>query len=343
MNTVSKIVFCVVAIVALQMSAFGQSFVGYTISDNNTDDPPFNEQQYYSFNVNTGVGTLIAGLGGQGAPEGTAGDKREYEGLASIGSVLYGISQPLAGTQCNNGNDPLLGLNSHVRIFRVAGTYPLANGVQSAVGPQVGETCADFGEESSAAYNPVDGFIYAIFSDDLIVTPNTPRSRLYRISPTTGLATFIPPTTGPNLTGVTETISTAGDDFPYVDGLAVTPNGFIYGIDLRFSNAAVQDPDNTAGAFDNGGLYRLFATGPNAGRAQFIKNLTRTDLNRDSGGANVGFTIYVLAENGFVYNTDTLPAGTVNGPVTVTLPGCLGNGSFCGDLEGFDIPQPAVR
>lgn len=342
MKTVSKVLVCLVAVFALQMSAFGQSFVGYTIADNNTDDPPFNEQQYYSFNVQTGAGTLIAGLGGQGAPEGTGGDKREYEGIASIGSVLYGVSQPLAGTLCNNGNDPLLGLNSHVRIFRVAGTYPLVNGVPSAIGPQVGETCADFGEESSAAYSPVDGFIYAVFSDDLLPA-TAPRSRLYRISPTSGLATFIPPTTGPNLTGMTEAVSTLGDDFPYVDGLAITPNGFIWGIDLRFSNAAVQDPDNTAGAFDNGGLYRIFSTGPNAGRAQFIKNLTRTDLNRDSGGANVGFQVYFLAENGFVYNTDTTATGVVNGPVTLTLPGCLGNGTFCGDLEGFDIPQPAVR
>jgi hypothetical protein len=338
MKNIGKIFMVLVAIFAMQMATIAQSTIGYTIADNNTDDPPFNEQQYYSFDVNTGVGTLIAGLGGQGAPEGTAGLKREYEGLASIGSILYGVSQPLAGTVCNNGNDPILGLNSDVRIFRVNGTYPLANGVQNAIGPQIGESCADFGEESSAAYDPVGGFIWAVFSDDLLPA-TAPRSRLYRISPTTGLATQIGPAAG--MTEVNAALP--GDDFPYVDGLAILPNGQAYGSDARFTNNPVQDPNNTTGAFDNGGLYRIFLTGVNAGRATWVKYLFRSDLNRDTGAANIGPTIYILAENGFVYNTLSDAVSPTNGPVTITLPGCLGNGTFCGDLEGFDIPQPGVR
>ena len=337
MRNLTKTLACIVAIFVLQVVAFGQSTIGYTISDNNTDDPPFNEQQFYSFDVNTGVGTLITGLGGQGAPEGTGGIKREYEGLASIGSILYGVSQPLAGTLCNNGNDPILGLNSDVRMFRINATYPLANGVSSAIGPQVGETCADFGEESSAAYNPIDGFIYAVFSDDLLPA-TAPRSRLYRISPTTGLATQLGPAAG-----MTEVISTAGDDFPYMDGLAILPNGQAFGVDARFTNNPTQDPDNVAGAFDNGGLYRVFLSGPNAGRAQFIKFLFRSDFNRDTGAANIGLTVYILIEDGRIFNTLTDAASTINGPVNLNLPGCLGNGTFCGDLEGFDIPQPGVR
>lgn len=341
MTNLSKALVCLIAIFSLQVTTLAQSTIGYTIADNNTDDPPFNEQQYYSFDVNTGAGTLITGLGGQGAPEGTAGLKREYEGFASIGSLLYGVSQPLAGTICNNGNDPILGLNSDVRIFRVNGTYPLANGVQNAVGPQVGETCADFGEESSAAYDAIGGFIYAVFSDDLL-SAGAVRSRLYRISPTTGLATLIVSAASP--TGIDE-INPAlpGDNFPYVDGLAILPNGQAFGTDARFTNNPVQDGNDVTGAFDNGGLYRIFLTGPNQGRATWVKYLFRTDLNRDTGAANIGLRVYVLAEQGALYNTLTDAVSPVSGPVTLTLPGCLGNGSFCGDLEGFDIPQPGLR
>lgn len=338
MKNVTKIFVCLLAIFSLQIAALAQSSIGYTISDNNTDDPPFNEQQLYSFDVNTGVGTLITGLGGQGMPEGTGGLKREFEGMASIGSVLYGVSQPLAGTFCNNNNDPILGLNSELRTFRIAGTYPLANGVQNAIGPQVGETCADFGEESSAAYDPVGGFIWAVFSDDLLPA-TAPRSRLYRISPTTGLATQVGPAAG--MTEVSAALP--GDDFPYVDGLAILPNGQAFGTDLRFTNNPVQDPDNTNGVRDNGGLYRIFLTGANAGRATWVKYLFRTDLNRDSGAGNIGLTLYVLAENGFIYNTLTDAVSPTNGPVALSLPGCLGQGSFCGELEGLDIPQPGVR
>ncbi len=338
MKNFSKLLVCLVAIFALQIATFAQSTTGYTIADNNTDDPPFNEQQLYSFDINTGVGTLVTGLGGQGAPEGTGGLKREYEGIASIGSVLIGVSQPLAGTVCNNNNDPILGLNSDMRIFRVNGTYPLVNGVASAIGPQIGETCADFGEESSAAYNPVDGNIWAVFSDDLLPA-NAPRSRLYRISPTTGLATQVGPAAG--MTEVNAALP--GDDFPYMDGLAILPNGNAFGTDARFTNNPVQDPDNAAGAFDNGGLYRVFLTGANAGRATWVKYIFRSDLNRDTGAANIGLRVYVLAEDGRVFNTLTDATSPIAGPVTLNLPGCLGNGTFCGDLEGFDIPQPGVR
>lgn len=338
MKNVTKFFLCLVALASLQIATMGQSSIGYTIADNNSDDPPFNEQQLYSFDVNTGVGTLITGLGGQGAPEGTGGLKREYEGMASIGSKLYGVSQPLAGTFCNNNNDPILGLNSELREFRVAGTYPLVNGVQNAIGPQIGETCADFGEEDGAAYDPVGGFIWAVFSDDLLPA-TAPRSRLYRISPTTGLATQIGPAAG--MSEVNPALP--GDDFPYIDGLAILPNGNAFGVDLRFTNNPVQDPDNTNGVRDNNGLYRIFLSGANAGRATFIKYLNRTDINRDAGAANIGLTVYILAEDGRVFNTLTDAVSPTNGPVTLNLPGCLGNGTFCGDLEGFDIPQPGVR
>lgn len=337
MKNFLMVLLCMVAIISLQMVASAQSVTGYSISDNNRDDPPFPEQQLFSFNILTGQGTLIAGLGGSGNYP-NAGLNREYEGLASIGSVLYGVSQPLAGFTCNTGQDPLTGLNSDLRTFRAAaGTvFPLPNGVQNVIGPQIGETCADFGEESSAAYNPVDGFIYGVFSDDLLPA-NAPRSRLYRISPTTGLATQIGPAAG-----ITEVDPTQpGDDFPYIDGLAILPNGNAYGSEARFTNNPVQSPDPAVP--DNGGIYRIFLAGANVGRATFIKYLSASDLNRDTGAANSGNTIYVLIEDARLFNTTADPTSVVNGPLALTTPGCILQAGVCRDLEGFDIPQPAVR
>lgn len=331
------------AITSLQLIALGQSPVGYTISDNDRKELPWNEQQCYSFDLNTGQGALIVGLGGQGQAPGAGGIKREYAGLASIGSTLFGVSAHFgAGTPCNGfASDPIAGLSADVRLFRTTGAYPLANGIQSAVGPQIGQTCIEFGLNAGAAYNPLDGYIYALFSDDLL-SSLVPRTQLYRISPTTGLATLVTSAGAPN--GVTLLgTGPVNSEFPFLDGLAILPSGGAYAVDGEFSNGFPQDPDNTNGAFDNGGLYRIFVTGPNAGRAQFVKHLFRRDRNRDTGVANLNNVIYILLENGELYNTSDNPTGTVSGPVLLNLPDCLGQGSFCGSLRGFDISQPGLR
>jgi len=54
-------------------------------------------------------------------------------------------------------------------------------------------------EKAAAAYNPTDGFVYAIASDDMLPT-SAPRSRIYRVSPTNGLATQIGDPLGITLT-----------------------------------------------------------------------------------------------------------------------------------------------
>lgn len=329
------------AIMSLQLIARAQSAIGYTISENDRANPPWNEQQYYSFDVNSGQGGLITGLGGQGQAPGLGGIKREYAGLASIGSTLFGVSAHF-GAGCNGfSNDPVTGLSADVRLFRTSGVYPLANGIQSAAGPQIGQTCIEFGLNAGAAYNPLDGYIYALFSDATLPSL-APRTLLYRISPTTGLVTQVTSAGAPN--GVTRLGSSPPwDQFPYVDGLAILPSGSAYATDAKLNFSGTQDPDNTNGAFDNGGLYRIFLTGPNAGGAQFIKHLFRTDRNRDTGAANLNNEIYILLENGELYHTSADPSGTVSGPVLLNLPDCLGQGSFCGYLRGFDIPQPGLR
>lgn len=333
----SLALLCAIAILALPFAASAQ--IGYSITDNNRDVTSL-DQQYYQFDLATGQGTLISNLVVNGQQI-----RREYEGLGSAGGVLFGMTE--FDTQlCNSGSDPITGLSADVRIFRANGTYPLANGVQSAIGPQIGEMCIPAGfTEGSGAYNPLDGFLYYIASDDLL-PDSAPRSKLYRVSPTTGLATQIGAAGG-----ITLTTGSGGDQNPYFDGMAILPDGRVFASEARFTNAAVQSADPLVN--DNAGLYRVFLSGPNTGRATFVKHLLNADVNRDTGLANNGLVLYLLLEDGRVYTTDSSPAGAVitpsfsaGNPVgsnTLSTPGCLRPiafpTQFCGDLEGFDIPN----
>lgn len=340
MKNLFKVLFCIVAIVSMQSIVSAQ--IAYSITDNNRDATNL-QQQYYQFDLSTGQGTLISDLTINGQTI-----RREYEGLAGIGSTLYGIAE-FDTELCNTGSDPITGLAADLRIFRANGTYPLPNGVRSAIGPQIGELCTPAGfTEAAAAYNPIDGFIYGIAADDTLPA-SAPRSRIYRISPTTGLSTQIG--SGPTANGIILTAGSGGDENPYFDGLAILPDGRAYGSEARFTNNPTQSTDPNVA--DNGGLYRIFLTGPNAGRATFTKYLFATDVNRDTGLANLGNTIYVLLEDARIWTT-TADAGVATpavpavfsasgGTNTLITPGCLRPisfpGQFCGDFEGFDIPN----
>ncbi len=339
MKLISRISLCIAILISLQSFALGQ--LAYSITDNNRDVTNL-QQQYYQFDLATGQGTLISDLTLNGQTI-----RREYEGFASIGGVLYGVAE-FDVELCNTGSDPITGLSADLRIFRGPNTYPLANGIAGPIGPQVGELCFPAGfTESAAAYNPIDGFIYAIASDDLLPA-SAPRSRIFRVSPTNGLATQVG--TG---TGITLTAGSGGDENPYFDGLAILPDGRAYGSEARFNNNPTQSTDPAVA--DNAGLYRIFLTGPNAGRATFTKYLLATDVNRDTGLANLGFTLYLLLEDGRVYTTTAeapvnavavpavFPLGNPAGSNTLSTPGCLRPiafpGQFCGDFEAFDIPN----
>ncbi|MDQ3130165.1 MAG: hypothetical protein M3Q99_05320, partial [Acidobacteriota bacterium] len=111
--------------------------IGYSISDNNRDSTNL-QQQYYQFDLSTGQGTLISNLTLNGQTI-----RREYEGLAGIGSTLFGVAE-FDTELCNTGSDPITGLAADLRVFRHGGTspnppYPQANGIQNAIGPQIGE------------------------------------------------------------------------------------------------------------------------------------------------------------------------------------------------------------
>jgi hypothetical protein len=338
MKNLLKAFLCIVAIVSVPPFASAQ--IAYSITDNNRDVTNL-QQQYYQFDLSTGQGTLISSLTLNGQTI-----RREYEGLASVGSVLYGVAE-FDTELCNTGSDPITGLAADLRIFRVPGNYPLPNGVANAIGPQIGELCFPAGfTESAAAYNPVDGFIYAIASDDTLPT-TAPRSRIFRVSPTTGLATQIG-----DAAGITLTAGSGGDQNPYFDGLAILPDGRAFATEARFTNNPTQSSDPNVA--DNGGLYRIFLTGPNAGRATFVKYLFPTDVNRDTGAASTpNGVIYVLLEDARVWSTTAdpgtpvtplvFPNGNPAGSNTLSTPGCLRPTPFCGDFEGFDIPTPALR
>jgi len=314
MKKIAKLFLCIVAIISMQSIVSAQ--IGYSITDNNRDTTGL-EQQYYSFDLATGQGTLISSLGNPA----TTGLRREYEGLASSGSILLGLAE-FDTALCNTGSDPITGLSADIRVFR-------ANGV----GPQIGETCIDFGGESALGYNVQDGFLYGIASDDLLPA-SAPRSRLYRISPTTGLATQVGPAAG--ITLVTGSPA-GGEENPYMDGFTILPNGFAYGTENRFGST----PNG-----ERGSLYRVFLSGPNAGRASFVKRTLTIDANRDTGLAHLNNgTLYLLLEDGrvFIGNADDANPFTAASYGTLTTPGCLRPiafpGQFCGDFEGFDIPN----
>lgn len=335
MKNLFKMFLCIAVTASMQTITSAQ--IAYSITDNNRDATGL-QQQYYQFDLATGQGTLISNLTLNGQTI-----RREYEGLAGVGGVMFGVAE-FDTELCNTGSDPITGLSADLRIFRANGTYPLANGIASPIGPQVGELCSPAGfTEAAAGYNAVDGFIYAIASDDTLPA-TAPRSRVYRVSPTTGLSTQIGAAAG-----ITLTTGSGGDENPYFDGFAILPDGRAFGTEARFTNNPTQSGDPTVA--DNGGLYRIFLTGPNAGRATFVKYLLPTDVNRDTGLANNGNLIYLLLEDARVWTTTAEPATPVvpsvfsaaGGTNTLVTPGCLRPisfpGQFCGDFEGFDIPN----
>ncbi len=398
MRSMRTTCIAILVMVSLQVTAIAQSTTGYSIVDNNQDNTQ-RPQQLYSINVVNGttnyMGDLVIDRNGDGVIDPIAQPNeriiREYEGLASIDGVLYGIAEfaglDLVGVDCNSGVDPISGLSSDLRTFRsgpiqtppsAATPFPApiplvagnANGISSVVGPQIGQTCinsSDGGTEAALGYNQIDGFLYSISSEDTRtpagqLPPFPVRSNLYRISPTTGLATFIAAVENANLTANDPAGHPQfGDPRPYIDGLTILPNGTAFGTEMRFDNRVPQDPDPNAD--DNGGLYQINLS---TGVATFCRFLVPTDLNVDTGLAHRLTQLFLLNERGVIYSSNTVCAGgtaftvgtPMSGPAAGTadsILGCRGGdpalGEFlttpanqaCRDFEGFDIPQPGLR
>lgn len=280
--------------------------------------------------------------------------QREYEGLASIRTTLYAVPEfaPLDGIveRCGTGSDPISGLSVDLRPFRVAGLGPaqtlpsvanrlpapvkqpnttgvttISNGNQgflsSIVGPSIGETCINFGTESGLGYNINDGYFYSVASDDLIPLPNV-RSRIFKINAQTGLAVAGCDVVNPNNPDPNNPNGQpVGDVVPYLDGITITPNGRVYGSEIRFSNDPnAADPDTR----DNGGLYQIDISSLASFNLSNIQNpqgvgvnpvgsgcnavlvsyLLPTDINQDTGLANAvgsNTNLFLLNERGIIY------------------------------------------
>lgn len=392
MKNIARALVCLMVIASLQIAGLAQT-TGYSIVDNNQDATQRN-QQLYRINTSNGetnyIGDLV--IGGQRV-------QREYEGLASIGATLYGISEfgdlTGGGVLCNTGDNPITGLSTDLRTFRVGPqqTVPtpatpspapvaLPSGLNTVVGPQIGETCMAFGSESGMGYNATDGYLYSVSSDDLIANTLV-RTQVNKISPSTGL----------NVASCNVVGAGAGaDPFPYLDGASFV-GANMFGADARFTNNPVQ----TAGVRDNGGLYQIDISslapfsvsnlGPASGpqvvgqnpttnltcSATLVKYLFDTDLNFDTGLATRGATLVILRENGGLFTTNTLPGGAVSPQINLRTTGATsgaGGGAAgqriegcrgaitgvanefepaaptvggCRDFEGLDIPAPALN
>lgn len=377
MKNAIRIFGCMLVLASLQSTIFGQNFA-YSITDNN-QDATLRRQQMYRINVVNGETTYLGDM------VSSTGQRviREYEGIASIGSSVYGIAEFAGltggGVDCNLGDDPITGLSSDLRLLRVgqqqtvpdaANPTPAAivgpNGLNTVLGPQIGETCinaTDAGTEAAMGYNALDGFFYSISSDDLFAATGT-RSRLYRVSPSTGLATFVGNVSNPGFVAGQPT----GDEFPYLDGMTIFPSGAAYATEARFSlDTNPADADTR----DFGAIYTINLTN---GQAGLLKYLFPTDLNVDTGLANRGSNqLFILNERGIVYSTTTaagsaVSAGTAmrttgattgagGGAAGLRIQGCRGaiagaanefeplapTVGACRDFEGFDIPVPAFN
>jgi hypothetical protein len=348
--------FCALAVISQQSIAMAQ--FGYSIVDND-QDATNRPQQFYRINYLTGetkyLGELLVdrnndGVFNESTLPGT-GERvqREYEGLASIGSVLYGVPEFAnlqgVGQLCNTGNDPISGLSVDLRTFRYHGpqqTVPtpanripapvgLSSGLTGVVGPQIGETCISFGTESALGYNAIDGFLYSIASDDLIPLPNI-RSQLNKIDPTNGLAVATFNITNPNCNVQGCNGQPVGDLNPYLDGLTILPNGTAYASELRFDvdpNAA--DADTR----DGGGLYQVDLTN---GNATLVKYLLPGSLARDTGLANdASGLLVILNERGIIYRTTASPTSGVTAGTNMRTTGATsgaGGGAAGLRIEG---------
>jgi hypothetical protein len=389
MKNFIKALCCIAIIGSMFTSTFAQ--IGYTITDNDQDVTSRPQQLYRVNVANGDtryVGDLVVDRNDDASiNDSTAvgiGERiqREYEGLASIRSTVYAVPEfaPLDGIveRCGTGSDPIDGLSVDLRPFRVEGpkqTLPsVANRlpapvkfanpsgvgqagfgnqgyISSVAGPSIGETCINFGSESALGYNINDGYFYSVASDDLILLPNT-RSRMYKINAQTGLAVAGCDVVNPNQLGPAANNGQPTGDFqPYLDGLTITPNGRVYGTELRFDNDPnAADADNR----DNGGLYQIdisslaafnlsnvqnpqgVGLNPPLGacNAVLVSYLLPADINRDTGLANANNSntnLFMLNEFGLIYAMTLNVAGPASvltainnvAPVTMGTNGIL--------------------
>ncbi len=266
MKALLKVLVCAAILVSVPSLASAQ--FGYTVADFNGGAP----QRLYRFDVNDGIMEDL----------GLIETNTEQEGLYSMGSLLFGYSEYDAALTTADERGP----GSRLLLFPGAANAPNLFGAPPNTNLSVcrAGAAAQFGTESGAAYNPVDGYVYVVNSND---NPNdgVVGSRFFRFKP--GCTSFQQIGLQTNL---------------YVDGVAVDQAGNVYMSDFRLQDRIYRF-NTVDGALTPIGTLG-FAITRDSGLAWDFEN------NRLLG----------LAENGVVYliNTTTGAATVLS---TLTLGG----------------------
>lgn len=241
--------------------------VGYSVADFNGTAP----QRLYRFDVNDGIMEDL----------GTIETNTEQEGLFSVGSLLFGYSE----------NDPALATEDQrtpgTRILpfpgsnapNLIGSGENANRRVCSAGP-----AAAFGSEAGAAFNPVDGYVYVVNSNDN-PADGVVGSRFFRFKP-----------------GCVGFQQVGAQTSTYIDGLAVSPGGTIYASDARLTD-------------------RVYTLSPSSGALSPIGSFG-IPTNLDSGLAwdFENNRLLMLLETGLIYQIN-ITSGAATLITTLTLNG----------------------
>lgn len=261
MKSAIKALVCAAVLVSMSLSAMAQ--LGYTVSDHDNASP----QELIRFDVGScGVENL-----------GTINTLAEQEGLFSVGSILFGYSE----------YDPALAdLEEAIPASRM---LPPPNTNGGPLGPNPNRAiCRNpagaFGTESGAAYNPADGYVYVVNSDDTIPA-GTIRSRFFKFKP--GCQDFQEIGTGSLIA---------------IDGLAIDAQGNGYASDMRQTD-------------------RIYRFNPATGSLTAMANALGPAIDSDSG---LGWDfendrLFLLLEQGPLYVVNVTGAGAGSGTLQCTV------------------------
>lgn len=293
MKKLMRMLVCATVLVTVPSLISAQ--IGYSVADFNGTQP----QRLFRFDVNDGIMQDL----------GTIETTTEQEGLFSVGSLLFGYSesdQALGSEDERNPGTRILPYPGANFAPNLTGTAPNVNRRVCSAGPGsgAGRPANAFGTESGAGYNPVDGYVYVVNSNDRTdEAEGVIGSRFFR---------FKPGCIGFQQIGPQSSI--------YVDGVAVDPSGTIYMSDARISD-------------------RIYTFNPGTGALTPLPSTLGFPTNLDSGLAwdFENNRLLLLLENGTIYlinTSQTSARGTATLLTTLTLNG----GPAPTDLEGFDIP-----
>jgi hypothetical protein len=315
---------------------------GFAVTDDETNPMPTVEGHLiFRIDLTNPNGTTVV--------RGDTHVTQQIEGLASIDdhtvvgrSNLFGVAESPDGTG--------LGGDSILADLTAAAVNSSADGVE------VGETNVNFGTEAGAAWDPISGKLYAIYSDDRTIdNPDNDIDSDGDIECGTGdeegqdfpatKIVVLDPTDGSVLEDLCLNCFGNWNNGLHLDGLAVGHDGTLYGVDARNTD-------------------KLYKFNFDDCLWEEIGPLLAENFSEDSGLATYrgvnddSTTLYMITEGdgpsrdarlwrvcheaigGTCAAGQALPVNGADGNNNITLPGAVPAPE---DLEGFDIPfKPLV-